>query len=263
MVSQLVSDLINHTGVASNLVQAAIAQVAELLKKPEEKRDLSDFIVNQLGLAPVWEIIQSVGTNTMAQIMSEGMQLIMAGQDKLAQAQAIFAQLVSDLKDHGIQSAQAATSIVTQAIKDVAAILASSEKRDLADFIVNQLGLGSVWEEIQNLGSNTVAQLIQEGLQLLVSGKEVVAQAKEIFDKLVQDLINHTGTASGLVQAWEEIQNLGGNVVAQLLNEAMQLVFAGQDILAQAQSIFSQLVSDLVNHTGVASNLVQAAIAQV
>merc|ERR1719223_2292739 len=110
----------------------------------------------------------------MAQIMSEGMQLIMAGQDKLAQA---------------------------QAIKDVAAILASSEKRDLADFIVNQLGLGSVWEEIQNLGSNTVAQLIQEGLQLLVSGKEVVAQAKEIFDKLVQDLINHTGTASGLVQA--------------------------------------------------------------
>ena len=59
----------------------------------------------------------------MAQIMSEGMQLIMAGQDKLAQAQAIFAQLVSDLKDHGIQSAQAATSIVTQAIKDVAAIL--------------------------------------------------------------------------------------------------------------------------------------------
>ena len=144
------------------------------------------------------------------------------------------------------------------------------------------------------MGANTVAQLIQEGLELLTSGKEVVAQAKEIFDKLVQDLINHTGTASGLVQAaitqvaellkdqtqkrdladflvnqlglgqvWEEIQNLGGNVVAQLLNEAMQLVFAGQDVLAQAQAIFSQLVSDLVNHTGVASNLVQAAIAQV
>ncbi len=43
----------------------------------------------------------------------------------------------------------------------------------------------------------------------------------------------------------------------------MQLVFAGQDILAQAQAIFSQLVQDLVNHTGTASSLVQAAIAQV
>ena len=181
----------------------------------------------------------------------------------------------------------ASASIDARAIKEY-------QQKDLADFIVNQLGLASVWEEIQNLGANTVAQLIQEGLQLLTSGKEVVAQAKEIFDKLVQDLINHTGTASGLVQAaiaqvaellkdqtqkrdladflvnqlglgqvWEEIQNLGGNVVAQLLNEAMQLVFAGQDVLAQAQAIFSQLVSDLVNHTGVASNLVQAAIAQV
>ena len=181
----------------------------------------------------------------------------------------------------------ASASIDARAIKE-------NQQKDLADFIVNQLGLASVWEEIQNLGANTVAQLIQEGLQLLTSGKEVVAQAKEIFDKLVQDLINHTGTASGLVQVaiaqvaellkdqtqkrdladflvnqlglgqvWEEIQNLGGNVVAQLLNEAMQLVFAGQDVLAQAQSIFSQLVSDLVNHTGVASNLVQAAIAQV
>lgn len=67
----------------------------------------------------------------------------------------------------------------------------------------------------------------------------------------------------GLGAVWEEIQNQGANVVAQLLNEAMQLVFSGQDILAQAQAIFKQLANDLINYTGSASSLVQSVIAQV
>ncbi len=38
---------------------------------------------------------------------------------------------------------------------------------------------------------------------------------------------------------------------------------SGKEVFAQAKEIFAQLVKDLINHTGVASNLVQAAIAQV
>merc|ERR1712127_453580 len=174
MVSQLVSDLVNHTGVASNLVQAAIAQVAELLKKPQEKRDLADFIVNQLGLASVWEEIQNLGANTVAQLIQEGLQLLTSGKEVVAQAKEIFDKLVQDLINH----TGTASGLVQAAIAQVAELLKDQkQKRDLADFLVNQLGLGSVWEEIQNLGANTVAQLTQEGLQLLVSGKEVVAQA--------------------------------------------------------------------------------------
>ena len=43
----------------------------------------------------------------------------------------------------------------------------------------------------------------------------------------------------------------------------MQLVFAGQDKLKEAQAIFAQLVSDLTNHTGNAATIVQTAINMV
>ncbi len=67
----------------------------------------------------------------------------------------------------------------------------------------------------------------------------------------------------GLQGVWTEIQTLGNNLQAQLISEAMQLVFAGKDILEQAKQIFAQLVTDLTNHTGNASTMVQAAINQV
>ena len=76
-----------------------------------------------------------------------------------------------------------------------------TNQRDISDFIVNSLGLGTVWSEIQNTGSNLVATLISEGMQLLFAGKEVVAQAKAILAQLVADLTNHTNTASTLVAA--------------------------------------------------------------
>ena len=67
----------------------------------------------------------------------------------------------------------------------------------------------------------------------------------------------------GLQGVWDEIQNLGGTFVAQILNEATQLIFAGQDVLSQAQAIFAQLVADLTSHTGNAASIVQLAINQV
>ena len=71
------------------------------------------------------ETIQSLGNNFVSQIMSEGMQLVFAGRDKLAQAQAVFGQLVSDLKDHGVVSLQTATQLVKDAIKQVAELLSN------------------------------------------------------------------------------------------------------------------------------------------
>ena len=76
-----------------------------------------------------------------------------------------------------------------------------NNQRDVSDFIVNTLGLGSVWSEIQGAGSNLVATLISEGMQLLFAGKEIVAQAKVVLAQLVSDLTNHTNTASTLVAA--------------------------------------------------------------
>ena len=72
-------------------------------------------------------------------------------------------------------------------------------KRGVTDFLLQTLGLGSVWNEIQTLGGNFVAQLTTVGVQLLFAGKQVLDQAKLIFAKLVSDLTNHTADAATLV----------------------------------------------------------------
>ncbi len=61
--------------------------------------------------------------------------------------------------------------------------------------------MGSVWSEIQGVGSNLIATLVSEGMQLLFAGKEVVAAAKQVLAQLVADLTNHTASASSLVAA--------------------------------------------------------------
>ena len=165
-----------------------------------EQRDLSDFIVNQLGLGPVWDIIQEVGNGAVQQIISEGLQLIVAGQEKFNKAKEVFNQLVSDLKDHGIQSIQTATQMVSQAINQVSQILSGNQKRDIADFLLNTLGLQDVWSEIQGLGANFVAQILNEAMQLVFAGQDILAQAQVIFSQLVSDLTNHAGNAATLVQ---------------------------------------------------------------
>ena len=74
----------------------------------------------------VWATIQQLGNGFVAQIMSEGMALVFAGQEKLKQAQAVFANLVDQLTNHGIQTAQTAANMVKEAIKEVSAILSNS-----------------------------------------------------------------------------------------------------------------------------------------
>jgi stress-induced morphogen len=251
-----------------------------------QQRDLQDFIINQLGLGAVWSIIQNLGSGFVSQIMSEGIQLLMAGQDKLNQAKQVFNELVDELTNHGIQTAQTAAQMVAQAINKVNGILTGKstravQQRDFQDFIINQLGLGAVWDQIQALGGQPVSQIIQEGLQLVLAGKDVLAQAQVVFNQLVQDLINHTAQASVLVGAaiqqvadllnkqpksaqrgiqdfiinelglgavWSIIQNLGSGFVSQIMSEGLQLLVSGKDKLKQAQAVFAELVDELTNH---------------
>ena len=72
-------------------------------------------------------------------------------------------------------------------------------KRGVTDFLLQTLGLQSVWNEIQTLGGNFAAQLIAIGAQLLFAGSQSLNNAKAIFAKLVSDLTNHTSDASTLV----------------------------------------------------------------
>lgn len=98
-----------------------------ILEQPRsvQQRGLQDFVINELGLGSVWTIIQEVGNGAVSQIVSEGLQLVVAGQDKLKQAQAVFQQLVEDLTGHGIQTLQTASQMVAQAIKKVSQILSN------------------------------------------------------------------------------------------------------------------------------------------
>lgn len=152
------------------------------------------------------------------------MQLVVAGQEKYNQALAVFNQLVEDLTGHGVQSLQTASQMVAQAINKVSQILSGSsrsvQQRDFQDFIVNQLGLGGVWDQIVALGGASVSQILQEGLQLVVAGKEVFAQAQVIFKQLVSDLTNHVASASVLVA--NAIQQ-----VAQLLQSKNLFSYVG------------------------------------
>ena len=95
----------------------------------------------------------------------------------------------------------AAAPLVQNAIGQLNSVIAASMgKRDLSDFLMNSLGLGSVWSEIQTLGGNVVAQLFSIAGQLLFAGKEIFNQVKAIFSQLASDLTNHVGAASPLVQ---------------------------------------------------------------
>ena len=68
-------------------------------------------------------------------------------------------------------------------------------KRGVTDFLLQTLGLQSVWNEIQTLGGNFAAQLIAIVAQLLFAGSQSLNNAKEILAKLVSDLTNQTSDA--------------------------------------------------------------------
>jgi len=167
-------------------------------------------------------------------------------------------------------------------------------KRDLADFFLNTLGLGNIWAEIQNVSSGLLAQFTAEITQLIFSGQQVLAQAKPILQQLAADLQSHLGNSSTILQAavqqlaqilnnnggkrdladfflntlglgniWAEIQNVSSGLLAQFTAEITQLIFSGQQVLAQAKPILQQLASDLQNHLGNSSTILQAAVQQL
>lgn len=78
-------------------------------------------------------------------------------------------------------------------------MLIEKGKRGVTDFLLQNLGLQSVWNEIQTLGGNYVSQLMAIGAQLIFAGTQKFELAKQILSKLVIDLKNHTGDAGVLV----------------------------------------------------------------
>lgn len=74
-------------------------------------------------------------------------------------------------------------------------------KRDLVQTWIDRLGLGDVWQTIQQLGANTVLQFTQIFTQLLFAGQNVISEAKKILAQLVEDLKNHASDAVPLVAA--------------------------------------------------------------
>lgn len=64
-------------------------------------------------------------------------------------------------------------------------------KRGFTDFIMNELGLAAVWDQISTLGSGFVSQFFAIGTELLFAGQQIWAKAKVILNQLLSDLTNH------------------------------------------------------------------------
>ena len=141
-----------------------------------QEKGLLDVIINTFNLQSVWDEIQTLGSNLVGQFSAILTQLLFAGQNVWAQAQTVFNTLVFDLTNH----IGDASTIVAQAIQSLTQILQNGNngRRDLVDFFLNTLGLGNIWNEIQNVGSNLLAQFTAEITQLIFSGAQVLAQAK-------------------------------------------------------------------------------------
>ena len=170
-------------------------------------------------------------------------------------------------------------------------------QKDLLSTIVTSLGLDQVWSTITSLGSAVYLQFIQIGTQLLFAGSQIWAQVTPVLNQLKDDLINHTGDAVtivaqtiatlnqiigagkrdanqkdlistivsslGLGSVWSTITSLGSAVYLQFIQIGTQLLFAGQQVWAQAQVVLNQLKNDLLNHTGDAVTIVAQSIASL
>jgi hypothetical protein len=265
---------------------------AHLNARELAQKDLVSTIVSSLGLDQVWSTITSLGSSVYLQFVQIGTQLLFAGQQIWAQAQVVLNQLKDDLINHTGD----AVTIVAQSIASLNQILSGSGKRDQRDLvstIVSSLGLDQVWSTITSLGSSVYLQFVQIGTQLLFAGQQIWAQAQVVLNQLKDDLINHTGDAVtivaqsiaslnqilsgsgkrdlvstivsslGLDQVWSTITSLGSSVYLQFVQIGTQLLFAGQQIWAQAQVVLNQLKDDLINHTGDAVTIVSQAIASL
>ena len=84
--------------------------------------------------------------------------------------------------------------------------------------------------------------------------------AREVAQK---DLLSTIVTSLGLDQVWSTITSLGSSVYLQFVQIGTSLLFAGQQVWAQAQVVLNQLKNDLLNHTGDAVTIVGQAIASL
>jgi hypothetical protein len=285
--NQLIADLTSHTGSASQIVAQAISAVQQLLKPQNNKRSISDFVINTLGLGQVWDTISQLGGNAASQLMAIGTQLLFAGQQLFKEKiLPILSQLVSDLTNH----VGDASTIVSQAISQLNNVLSNNTgKRDLLD----QLGLTAVWDQIKELGMGVIAQFAQIGAELLFAGQQKWTEVQAIFNQLVADLTSHTGSASqivaqaiasvqqllqgnnkrgitdfiiesfGLSGVWNQITSVGSSLFQSFINTSMRILFAGRDLFNKAKPIFIQLVKDLASHTGDAITIVGQSVSQL
>lgn len=208
--NQLRDDLFNHVGDATTIVSNAIASINSILQnKPLGKRDLLDLVFNVFGLSEVFQTIQSVGQQLKDSFFFILEQLLFQGQQVLANARAILAQLVQDLKEH----ADNAVPLVQGAIAQLQALLSrpsgNINKRDLQQFVLNSLGLGAVIDNLRDLTGQAIAQLVLAGLNLIQAGRDKLDQAKQILAALIDDLRNHVLNSQQFVQqAVQAINNV-------------------------------------------------------
>ena len=276
----------------NNIINSILGQILSG-KRDAKANAILDFILNAFNLSGVWDTISALGSSVVAQFTAIASQLLFAGTQVWNNAKPIFAQLVADLTNH----AGDAVTIVAQAIASLNQVIGSAGKRaiaqrDLMSTIVTSLGLDQVWSTITSLGSAVYLQFINIGTQLLFAGSQVWAAVKPVLNQLKDDLLNHTGdavtivaqaiaslnqiigsgkrdlvstivTSLGLDQVWTTITSLGSAVYLQFVQIGTQLLFAGQQIWAQAQVVLNQLKNDLLNHTGDAVTIVAQAIASL
>jgi len=266
---------------------------AHLNAREVAQKDLISTIVSSLGLDQVWSTITSLGSAVYLQFINIGTQLLFAGQQVWAQVTPVLSQLKDDLINHTGD----AVTIVAQTIATLNQIIGAGKRdanqKDLISTIVSSLGLDQVWATITSLGSAVYLQFIQIGTQLLFAGSQIWAQVTPVLNQLKDDLINHTGDAVtivaqtiaslnqiiggsgkrdlvstivsslGLDQVWATITALGSSVYLQFVQIGTQLLFAGQQVWAQAQVVLTQLKNDLINHTGDAVTIVAQSIASL
>jgi len=257
------------------------------------KRDLVSSTLGLLGLDDVFQTIVSAGQGAVAQLTNVATQLVFAGQKIWQQAQAVLAQLHSDLLSHADQ----AKPIIANAVAQLTQIIAqsSSGKRSIQEFALNVLGLSQVWETIQQVGSSAVAQFQQIATQLLFAGQQLRDQILVILNQLKQDLLNHAGNSTtivaqaianinqlisnssagkrdlkdfvlnalGLGQIWQSLQGAGSIALNQLMAQAFALIASGNEKLNQAKQVLAELIQQLKDHTINAQQFVQVAVADI
>lgn len=82
-----------------------------------------------------------------------------------------------------------------------------------------------------------------------------------MFDMGMAMLEQHLGFS--LTDLWNTVLAIGGAVYDTFVNVIAQLVFASQAVWAQVTPIFTQLMTDLINHASDASYYIMAALGQV